>query len=126
MIAPRRLLFAGVVDQLLPAHGGQQSQQLRRLLDLVLAEGSADEEAGEDRLADIHRVEQASEAGIDQTDTRFAADRRFVEPDELPRRLLIPGPDASDEIVKGALLGHCQLRCARSCCRRLTVTDSAG
>ena len=107
MVALRRLLLAGVVDQLLAAHRRQEPEQLRRLLDLVLAERGADEEAGEDRLADVHRVEEASEPGIDEPDARLAADRRLVEPDQLPRRRLVPGPDAADEVRKSALFGHC-------------------
>jgi hypothetical protein len=106
MITPRRLLLAGAIDELLLAHRGQEPQQLRWLLNLVLAQRRAHEEAGEDRLADVHRIEQPPEAGINQSDAGFAADRRLVEAADFSRRFLIARSYTPDKITELALFGY--------------------
>jgi hypothetical protein len=53
-VAPRRRLLARTVGQFLPAHIDQKSEQALGLVQLILTEGRADEEAGKDRLRNIH------------------------------------------------------------------------
>ena len=72
----------------------------------ILAGGNADEEAGQHRLANIHRVQKGPEPGVGQPEVHGAADRRFIALDEHGSRVLIAGPYASDQLFKCGSLDH--------------------
>src|SRR5262249_7950883 len=86
-----------VVDELLAAHADQQLEQLPRVVQVVLPQGGAHEETAEDRLADVHGIEEAAQARVDEADADGPADGRLVQPDPFPARPLAPGPDPGDE-----------------------------
>ncbi len=89
MLSPR------LGDQLVAGHGGEQLQELLGSLQLVLAGGRADEEAAQHRLADVHRVEQGSQASVGQPEPNCPPDRWLValhqHRRQRPDRRLAPG-----------------------------------
>jgi hypothetical protein len=90
--------------QFIPRDGGEQFEELVGIFQVVLAEGSADEEGGEHGLADIHRFDQAAEPRVAEPDPHGAADCRLVALDELRGRPLIAGTDTPDELRERRLL----------------------
>src|SRR5262249_35473214 len=106
VIPAQGVLLAGLRRQLVPGHRRQQLQHLLGGLQLVLARGGPDEEAPQDRLADVHRVEQVPHLRVGQPEAHGAADRRLVAADQLGRRLLVPGADAADQLLEGRGFGH--------------------
>ena len=89
-VPPGGVLGVGLVGQLVPRHGRQQPEELVGGVQFILAERGADEEAGHDRLADVHRVEHPAEPRVDQADPGRPADHRLVPADQLGRRPLVP------------------------------------
>ena len=73
---------------------------------LILAQGSAHKEAGQDGLADVHRVDEALEPRVYEADAHGTANIRFVMLHQLRRRGFVPGPYAPDEIPKGVRVDH--------------------
>ena len=67
-IAPDGAVALHLVSQLVPCHRREQLEQLLGRLQLVLPQGGADEEAGQHRLADVHRVEKPVQPGVHQPD----------------------------------------------------------
>jgi hypothetical protein len=53
-VAPGSRVPFHLAGELVPRHGRQELEQLIGRLQLELAEGGADEEARQDRLADVH------------------------------------------------------------------------
>ena len=96
-IAPGSAVALHLVSQLVPCHRCEQLEQLLGRLQLVLPQGGADEEAGQHRLADVHRVEQPVQPGVHQPDARSPADRWLVPTHQLRCRLPVPGPNATEQ-----------------------------
>ena len=96
-VAPGCPVALHLAGELVPRHRRQEPEQLIGRLQLVLPERGADEEARHDRLADVHRIEQAVQSRVDQPDPRRATDRRLVVPDQLGRRLLIARSNPGDQ-----------------------------
>src|SRR5205085_5715763 len=90
------LVLAGLVEQLVAGHGGQQAQQLIGRVEVVLAAGGADEEAEQDRLADVHRVTGAAQAGVGETEADGPADGRLVAADQLGGSRLVAAADPAN------------------------------
>src|SRR5208283_5089681 len=105
-VAPRRTLAVGLIGELVPGHRREQFQELVGRVQLVLPERGADEEAGHDRLADVHRVEHTAEPRVNQPDPRRAADHRLVPPDQLGRCLRVPRANALDQNLERVWLRH--------------------
>ena len=107
-VAPLRLLLAHLVRQLVLGHPHQQSDELFRLLQVVLAGDGADEKAGQNRLTDVHRVEDAAQALVlhAQPDAHPRANDRLIAPHQLLRRLGVAGSDAADQVGGVVALGH--------------------
>jgi hypothetical protein len=83
-----------------PGHAQQQFQQVVGAVQLVLPCGGAEEEAGQDRLADVGGVEHAVEVRIVESPPHLDADDRLELPDQLDRGLGLTGPDAAEQVVK--------------------------
>ena len=100
------VLLARLRGELVPGHGREQLEQLLRGLQLVLPRGHPDEEAGQDRLADVHRFKHAPEPRIGKPKSHGAADRRLVGPDQLRGRIGVAGTDSSDQRIEGGSINH--------------------
>src|SRR5262249_53884128 len=94
-------VLARLVDDLVVGHDGQEAEELLRPVDLVLPQGGADEEAGEDGLADVGGVEQTAEAGVVELNADGAADGGLVATDEGHGRVLVSAADELDEFREG-------------------------
>jgi hypothetical protein len=92
--------------QLVLGHPDQQADQLRRFVEVVLPRGSADEEAGQHTLADVHRVEVAIQGRIGQPGPDRHADGGLVGADQLLRSSHVAGADAADERGERRRVGH--------------------
>ena len=67
----------------------------------------ADEEAGQDGLADVHGVELLPQGRVGQPGPDGDADGRLVQPDDLGGGRRVSGPEAGDEVGQRTLyLGH--------------------
>jgi hypothetical protein len=106
VIPPRRRFFADMIDQFFAAHTDQQPEELLRIVQLILAQGRPHKEAREDRLTNVHRIQETAEARARQPNPGCPADLRFEEPYEFCGRRLVPGPDLGHQIPKSALLNH--------------------
>src|SRR5207253_11388830 len=65
-LAPLDVIGTACADQFVSGHGDQEPQELDRALEVVLAGSSADEETGEDTLADVRRIQDAAHARVAQ------------------------------------------------------------
>ena len=95
LIATGGALVADVVEQAVVGHRHEQLEQLLGLLQVELAGHHTDEEVGEDRLANVHRVQDLTQARVGQANADVTADRRLVvATDGRPRRRRRRGPAA--------------------------------
>src|SRR5262249_22771916 len=97
---------AHLVDDLAPAHRHEELQELFGRVEVELSQGGADEEAGENRLADVHRVEQPLQVGRPQPDAGHAPDGGLVAAHQLRRRPVVAGPHALDEVPDARFVCH--------------------
>src|SRR5207245_2532779 len=77
-VAALAVLFARLKRELVARHAYQQLQQLLGLVQVVLAGGSPHEEAGQDRLANVHRVEQTVQTRVVQPQPNLPPDHRLI------------------------------------------------
>src|SRR5262249_20444518 len=84
----------------------EQPQHLSRVVEIILARGGADKKAGQDRLADVHRVKKAAESRVADPHPHFEPDHWLIPAHQLGRGLGITGPDAPDEVGEGSRLRH--------------------
>ena len=82
-VAPLPVVEAGEPGQLVLGHAHQQGDQLRRVVEVILPGGGADEEAGQHRLADVHRIEAALQGRVGQAGAHGQADGRLVAAHQL-------------------------------------------
>ena len=78
-----------VIEQLVAGHRDQHCGQIAGMIQVVFPHRHADEEIGEDRLADVGRIEHAAQAGIGQSN---------------PDRPANLGQIAADKFFRGGLL----------------------
>jgi len=97
---------AGVRGQLVAGHRAQQLQQVLRRLQVELSQGGAGEEAGQHRLTDVHRVEDAAQAGVAQLHPHRPPDVRLVLPHQFLGGRRVAAADSTNEVVKEFILGH--------------------
>ena len=97
-------VLADLDGQLVAGHFDQQADQLARLGQVELAGRGADEEAGQDRLAHVHRIELAAEAGVGQADADGDPHGPLVPADEFGRRVRVPAADAGDPVGERRLV----------------------
>src|SRR5262245_42817622 len=91
-------LFADLKRELVPRHRGQQLEEVFGGVDCVLPGRGAKEEAAEDGLTDVHRVEEGREAAAAQPDADDAANGWLVPPDQVGRSVRVAGADALDQV----------------------------
>ena len=96
---------AGFLADLVPRHDDQELHQPGRRVQFIMPGGNSHEEAAQDRLAEVHRVEQGPERGPEPQPC-LAPDRRLVFPDQLLRRLGIAPANAADQFGEIVVLGH--------------------
>jgi hypothetical protein len=80
-----------LLGHLAAGHADEQPDELGRLVQVEVPHGRAGEEAGEDRLADVHRVEDPPQRGVAQPQpgADLNADLGFVTADEVLGRALV-------------------------------------
>src|SRR5262249_45843426 len=83
VVAALRALTPGGIDDLVARHADQQADEVLRPAQVVLTQSRAQEEAAEDGLADVHRVEAPAQEGVAQEEADLAADFGFVTADEV-------------------------------------------
>ncbi len=108
--------MARLLGHLVAGHADEQPDELRRLVQVEVADGRPGEEAGEDRLADVHRIEDAPQGGVAEPEPAadLQPDLGLVTPDELLGRPLVALADAEDEVrvlVPRRRFGHGDVPC---------------
>src|SRR5262249_6494477 len=58
-----------------------------------------DEEAGPDQLADVRRIQQVADPAARKPEAYSPSYGRLVQADQLRGRLLVPRPDAADQLI---------------------------
>ena len=101
LAVPLGRLPAGLVGQFVPRHGHEEPDEIVGPLQIELAECRPVEETSQDRLADVHRVEEPLEPGVDQLDPHGAPDGGLVFAHQLRRRRLVAGPYTTKQLRKG-------------------------
>ena len=111
-----RLVLAGLLGDLVARHRAEQGEQLLGAVQVVLAQGRADEEALEHRLAEVGRLEQAPEPGIPQPQSDLHPQGRLEAADELDGGRLVAGPDPAQELGERRVAppGACVASCPSS------------
>ena len=104
LVAALGPFLARLIGDLVAGDGDEQFPELGRLIQVVLPRRRAHEEAGQHRLADIHRIEDPAQARIAQVQPNFQADRRLVAAHQLGRRLPVAGANVPQEPGKRASL----------------------
>ena len=93
-------------EQLVTGHGRQQTHQPAGRVEVILPGGGADEEAGPDRLADVHGIEEAAKIGVGQAGPDRPAHGRPVVLDQLRLGGIVAAPHSADEVMKGMVRRH--------------------
>jgi hypothetical protein len=98
--------MAGGGCHLVPGHGHEQAEDLIGTLEIILPRGGADEEAGHHRLADIHRIEHADQAGVLELEPNLPAHQRLVAAHQLSGGPIVAGADPSNQLGNRSFIGH--------------------
>ena len=94
------------MNQPVTRDGGEQADQLARRLQIVLAECRADEEIGEDRLANVDRIHLSPQGGLGELHADDVLNLLGVGGVEFERRRLVARADPPHEFNKRAVGRH--------------------
>jgi hypothetical protein len=104
VVAAKGAFRANVIGELLVAHGDQEPEQVCGAVEIVLSQGGADKEAGEDRLGDVGGIKNASQTGIGEADAGGPLDGRLVLFHQLPGGFFVPVANPADQFLEGAFV----------------------
>src|SRR5258708_3249725 len=105
-LAPPDVIGATFADQFVPGHDDQKPHELDRALEVVLAGSNADEETGEDALADVGRIQDAAEARVAQLEANHTTHGRCVALYQLSSSCVVAGPDTTNQIEEVMIFIH--------------------
>src|SRR6516162_7170595 len=106
MVTPLGPLPPRLEGHLIPGDADQQPAQLCRIDQIVLSRSGTDEEAGQHRLANVHRVKRASQIRVAQAHPDLQPDGGLELLDQLRRSLLVAAADAPNKLRKRGIIGH--------------------
>ena len=98
LIAAGSLLVLGVVDHPISGHRSQERDQLIGSFQLELASCGASEEIAEDRLANVHRVENSAQLGVRKPGANRDADGRFVSTNKFGTCRLVARSNPANQL----------------------------
>jgi hypothetical protein len=106
MVAPAGPLLVNLIGQFVASDAGQELDELIRLLQIVLPQSRTGEETGENRLTDVHGIEDAPQSVVAQIEPHRPANVRLILPHQFGRGVRVPRADSVKEIPEGIVGGH--------------------